>query len=130
MKLTKSQREKLWGETGPYSEVHLTRETRILDDRVSRIFISVNVHVNPLTYELIKNNRDQFEDDLRIQQLIDQSEYWGLKDGYVSCAFLKEFIDKEVMKEAEVAVEYSKQTIIKIHKFMLDLLELKPVGES
>lgn len=130
MKLTKNQREKLWGETGPYSEVHLTRETRILDDRVSRIFISVNVHVNPLTYELIRKNRDQFEDDLRIQQLIDHSEYWSLKDGYVSCAFLKEFTDEEVIKQAELAVEYSKQTIIKIHKFMLELLELEPVGES
>ena len=130
MKLTKNQREKLWGETGPYSEVHLTRETRILDDTVSRIFISVNVHVNPLTYELIKENREQFQGDARIQQLIDNSEYWGLKDGYVSCAFLKEFSDDEVIKEAEMAVEYSKEIVIKIHKFMLELLELKPIGES
>lgn len=129
MKLTKNQEEKLWGETGPYSEVHLTRETRILDDAVSRIFISVNIHVNPLTFELIKKNRDLFGGDPKIKQLIDRSEYWGLKEGYVSCAFLKEFIDDEVIKEAEIAVEYSKQTIIKIHKFMLELLELKPVGE-
>ena len=130
MKLTRTQRDKLWGETGHYSEVHLTRETRILDDRVSRIFISVNVHVNPLTYELIKENREQFQDDLKTQQLIDHSEYWGLKEGYVSCAFLKEFTDEEVLKEAEIAVEYSKKTVIKIHKFMLELLKLKPIGES
>lgn len=130
MKLTKSQRERLWGETGPYSEVHLTKETRILDNLVSRIFISVNLHINPLTYEIIKENRDLFVDDPRIQQLIDYSEYWGLKDGYVSCAFLKEFRDNKIMKEAEVAVEYSKQTIIKIHKFILELLDLEPIGES
>lgn len=130
MKLTKNQREKLWGETGPYSEVHLTRETRILDDTVSRVFISVNIHVNPLTYELIKENREQFRDDPKIQQLIDSSEYWGLKEGYVSCAFLKEFTGDEVLKEAEIAVEYSKQTVIQIHKFMLELLELEPIGES
>lgn len=130
MKLTKNQRKKLWGETGPYSEVHLTKETRILDDQVSHIFVSVNVHINPLTFELIKKNRDLFGDDLKIKQLIDRSEYWSLKEGYVSCAFLKEFIDDEVIKEAEVAVEYSKQTIIKIHKFMMELLELEPIGES
>ncbi len=130
MKLTKNQREKLWGETGPYSEVYLTRETRILDDSVSRIFVSVNIHVNPLTYELVKQNRDQFGNDPKIQQLIDNSDYWGLAEGYVSCAFLKEFTDEEVLKDAEIAVEYSKETVIKIHKFMLELLELKPIGES
>lgn len=130
MKLTRNQREKLWGETGPYSEVHLTKEIRILDDTISRIFISVNVHVNPLTFELIKKNRDLFEGDPKIKQLVDHSEYWGSKEGYVSCAFLKEFTGNGVIKEAEMAVEYSKQTVIKIHKFMLELLELEPVGES
>ena len=63
MKLTQKKRDKLWGEDGPYSEAWLIFETRILDDSVSRIFIIVEVHVNPFTYELIKKNRDLFADD-------------------------------------------------------------------
>ncbi len=130
MKLTKTQRNKLWGETGPYSEVHLTKEIRILDDRVSRNFISVNIHLNPLTYELVSQNKDHFKDDHKIQQLIDHSEFWSFEEGYVLCAFLQEHVNEEVIKEAELAVEYSKQTIIKIHKFMLELLRIKIKGAS
>lgn len=48
MKLTKKDTDKLWGEEGPYSEARLIVETRILDDRVSRIFLVVEVSINPL----------------------------------------------------------------------------------
>lgn len=39
MKLTEKQREKLWGESGPYSQVNLKIENRILDDSLSRVFV-------------------------------------------------------------------------------------------
>lgn len=122
MKLTKIQKEKLWGETGPYSEVHLTIETRILDDSVSRIFVSVNVHINPFAYELLKENRELFADDPVIQDLIDFSEFWGMAEGYVSNAFLQEFTNERVMAEGKKAVERCKDTVIKIHKFVMELL--------
>lgn len=122
MKLTQKQRDKLWGEDGPYSEAHLTIETRILDDSVSRIFVSVEVHINPFTYETIKQNRDRFDDDILIQQLIDHSEYRGQAFGYVSCAFQDEYTDENVMREAQEHLDYAKRTIIKMHKFVLDLL--------
>jgi len=57
MKLTQKQIDQLWGEHGPYSEAKLIIETRILDDRVSRIFIVVEVAINPLTFEIISKIR-------------------------------------------------------------------------
>lgn len=39
MKLTPKQTDGLWGETGPYSQVQLIVETRILNNSVSRVFV-------------------------------------------------------------------------------------------
>src|SRR5258708_7863567 len=69
LKLTLKQRDQLWGENGPYSEACLILETRILDDFVSRIFINVEIHINPFTYKIIKKHRKVFIDDPLIQQL-------------------------------------------------------------
>jgi len=123
MKLTRQKQDKLWGETGPYSEAWLVIETRILDDSVSRIFISVEVHINPFTFELIEKNREQFADDHMIQQLLDNSEFRGQSYGYVTSAFLDEYTDEKVMKEAKKHLEFAKNTIIKMHRVVLDLLE-------
>lgn len=60
-----------------------------------------------------------------IIQLIEHADNRGQDFGYVSMAFMREYIDESVMKEARKAVEYSKVTIIKMHKFVMDLLELK-----
>lgn len=119
MKLTHKQRDQLWGEDGPYSEACLIFETRILDDRVSRIFINVEVHINPFTYELIKKHRDIFANDSMIQQLLDHSEFRGQSHGYITSAFLNEYTDESVMEEAKHHLEYAKNTIIKMHKFVL-----------
>lgn len=122
MKLTQKQRNKLWGEDGPYSEAHLVIETRILDDSVSRIFVCVQVHINPFTYETIKQNRYKFASDFMIQQLLDHSDFRGQSHGYVSCAFQDEYTDENVLREAQEHLDYAKRTIIKMHKFVLDLL--------
>lgn len=124
MKLTQKQRDQLWGESGPYSEVKLSIETRILDDHVSRIFILVEVAINPLTYEIISKNIKQFENDSMIKQLIEYSENRGQSFGFVSMAFIEEYRDESVMQKAQKAVEYSNATIIKMHKFVMDLLGL------
>jgi len=70
-KLSQKQLDKLWGEDGPYSEADLSIQTRILDDRVSRVFINVEVKINPFTFEFIKKHRDKFKDNQIIQQLLD-----------------------------------------------------------
>jgi len=125
MKLTQKQRDKLWGEDGPYSEAWLVIESRILDESVSRIFVMVEVHINPFTYELIKQSRELFVNDPMVQHLLDYSDFRGQSHGYVSCAFNSQYTDEDVMKEAKEHLEYAKSTIIKMHKFVLDLLHTK-----
>jgi hypothetical protein len=49
MELSQKQREELWGDGGPYSEIRMCVETRILDDSVSRIFVVVEANINPTT---------------------------------------------------------------------------------
>lgn len=123
MKLSKTYKDKLWGEDGPYSEVQLIVETRILDDEVSRIFIIVEVHINPFTFELIQRNRKLFENDPMIQDLLTHSEFRGQSFGYVSCTFQHEYIDEVVMDEARKRLEYTKQVIFKMHKFVLNIIK-------
>lgn len=125
MKLSKKQRDKLWGETGPYSQANLTFETRILDNKVSRVFLVVEADINPLTFEIIEQNRDKFANDEMIQQLLDQADYRGQEFGYVVSAFQEEYIDEETLIEAKECLEYTKSTLIKMHEFVMDLLDIE-----
>ncbi len=118
MKLTQKQRDTLWGENGPYSEAQLIFENRILDDYISRLFVYVEVHVNPFMFEIIKKNRELFADDMLIQQLLDHSDFRGQRHGYVSCAFRDEYRDEKVVQRAKEHLHYATQTIIKMHKFV------------
>lgn len=123
MKLTQKQRDKLWGEDGPYSQAQIIIEERILDDSVSRIFIDVEAHINPFTFELIKKNREFFADDIMIQQIIDHAEFRGQSYGYFSCVFRNEYKNENVMNEAKEHLVYARSTIIKMHKFVLNKLD-------
>ena len=127
MKLTNEQRDMLWGKRGPYSEASLKKQVRILDDRISRIFLEVEVNINPTTFKLVKKHRNdkEFKDDIIIQQFLDHADYRGQKFGYVSCAFSGEYIDKKVLKEAERSLKYSQEIIIKMHKFIINKMSEK-----
>lgn len=114
--------DRLWGGDGPYSEARLIIETRILDNKVSRIFVVVEVSINPYTYECIRTHRILFKNDEVIQQLLDHSEYRGQSDGYVSMAFSDEYTDASVMERARGAVDRCKNTIIKMHTFVMQQL--------
>lgn len=121
-KLTKEQIDKLWGEDGPYSQANLTIQTRILDDRVSRVFIEVTVEINPFTFEYVKKHREKFWNNAMIQQLLDHSENLGGIKGYLSMAFSKEFKDSAIMDEAQKALEYTRETVIVMHTFVMEEL--------
>ncbi|MFH1412865.1 MAG: hypothetical protein ABIG10_02445 [bacterium] len=125
MEITQKQRDGLWGGTGPYSEIRLCIETRILDDKVSRIFAIVEASINPFTYRLIKKNRKKFKDDEAIQQLLDRADYRGQKYGYVTYTFSSQLVDgdKNVMKQAQAHVKYTKKTLIKMHKYVIEILD-------
>jgi hypothetical protein len=125
MELTKKQQDMLWGGDGPYSQVKLMKETRILDDNVSRIFLVVEAEINPTTFKLVKKHRKnkEFINDPMVQQLLDHADYRGLKFGYVSMAFSAEYGDDVAMINAEQALRYSQKTIIKMHKFVIGLIK-------
>ena len=127
--LSQKQLDKLWGEDGPYSEADLSIQTRILDDRVSRIFINVEVKINPFTFELIRKYRDSFKDNLMIQQLLNNAEYRGQSMGYIASAFEDEFTDKKVMEQAYKHLDYARETIILMHEFVMDYLGISKTSK-
>jgi len=111
----------LWGEKGPYSQANLIKQVRILDDRVSRIFLVVEVDINPTTFEMVKKYResDEFKNNTIIQQLLDRAEYRGPHFGYVSMAFEAEYTDESALLSADSALKYSQDAIIRMHKFVM-----------
>lgn len=128
MQLSQKQKDELWGEDGPYSQASIIIQSRILDDSVSRVFVEVEADINPLTFKIILQNRDKFAEDEKIQQLLDHADYRGQKFGYVTSAFFHEFTGDQVMRDAERALEYTKETIIRMHQFVIDFLEIeKPI---
>jgi len=122
-KLTKKQIDLLWSSGGePYSQVRMSKEVRILGNEVSRIFWIVEVEINPTTFELVKKNRniDYFKNDIAIQQLIDHSQYRGPEFGYVSMAYEKQYLDEVAQMEAELALQRSRDILIKMHNFIME----------
>lgn len=123
-KLTVKQKDLLWsgGGDGPYSQVNLIKQIRILDDSVSRIFISIETEINPTTFEIVKANRNngEFKNDIMIQQLLDSADYRGPQFGYVVSAFEKEYTSDDIMVQAEYALSYAQKCVIKMHKYVMN----------
>ena len=121
MKLTKKDIDRLWGENGPHSEARLSNEQRILDERVSRIFLIVEVSISPFTFETVRAHRKEFSDDILIQDFLDHAEYRGLADGYVACAYQAEY-ETERLDEANERLKECEHVIIRMHKYILMML--------
>ncbi len=123
-KLTKKQKDLLWdGQgNGPYSQMNLIKQIRILDDLVSRVFLVVEAEINPTTFEIVKSNRheDEFKNDQIIQQLLDRAEYRGPQFGYVVAAFEEEYRNNKALARAEYALKYTQESIIKMHKYVME----------
>jgi len=125
MKLSKQQLFELWGVDGPYSEANIKIQTRILDDSVSRIMVEVEANINPLTFRITKAARKTFVDDEPLQQLLDHARYMGKNQGYVVSSYCREYTDEGVMEEAKICLKYTEETIIKMHKYAMDLLGIQ-----
>lgn len=121
MELTEKQREQLWGDDGPYSQVNLIVQDRILDDSVSRTFLVVEAEINPLTFEIVRDHREEFKDNVMIQQLLDMADYRG-KFGYVIASYDAEFMNQEDMEKAQRAAEYTRGVVILMHRFTMRVL--------
>lgn len=125
MDLTAKQTAELWGEDGPYSEARYLIEHRILDDSVSRIFLRVEVNINPFTYKIVKKNRKEFINDEMVQKILDNSRYLGFKNGYIAVPFEAKFMvddDTIVIKEAREILEETKKAVIRMHKYVMKMM--------
>lgn len=119
-KLTPRDYERMWGEVGPYSQVRLCEETRILDDRVSRVFLVVEASINPFTFEYIQKRRSQFLGDEPVLQLLDYAEYRDQQFGYVVSAGEVELEGEESKGFARKQADMTIQTLIRMHEFVMD----------
>ncbi len=129
-KLSKKEANALWGEFGPYSEVRLTEQTRILDDGISRIFLIAEASINPFTFEWILKNRNKFSDDASLQDLLDHAEYRGPSDGYVVCAGQEEWIDKHSFDLVSAYRKILVEQVLKMHQLVIDAYKLKKTDEQ
>lgn len=109
----------MWGGDGPYSQVNLTIQKRILDDEESRTFLIVEVDINPTTFELVQEHIKEFASNKIVSQLVEMAEYRGPQFGYVTSAFEQEYKDEKNMQEAQFAVQYAKRAIVEMHRFMM-----------
>jgi hypothetical protein len=112
-------RDELWGDDGPYSQVTLVEEARILDDRVSRVFMIVEATVNPFTYKLCLKNKKHFKEDEAISQFLACAENRGFKDGYVAVVFQEQFAGKKTFEKAVFYKQYAEEAVIRMHKFVM-----------
>ncbi len=127
-KLTLKDCERMWGEDGPYSQVRLCEETRILDDSVSRVFLVVEAEINPFTFEWVEKNRKKFSNDLPILQLLDHAEYRG-EFGYVVSAGEVELEDEESRQFAREQADMTTETLIRMHRFIMEEFNLQKVNK-
>lgn len=97
-------------------------ESRILGEKISRIFVSVEVSVNPFTGKLLQEKHLAFADDPEIQSFLEHAEFRGQNFGYVSCAYIAEMRDSSSLEKARVRLVECENMIIRMHKFVLDTL--------
>jgi hypothetical protein len=122
--------DKLWGGTGPYSQVRTTFETRIIDDKISRVFVTVEVDMNPATFEFVQAHRDLFKKDVIVLEFLDHADYRGQNFGYVSSAFSQELIGPETIEQAKVHEEYCIKMVLKLHRLVMAALLSKKSNQN
>lgn len=122
-KLTSVDFGKMWGGDGPYSQVNVIEQTRILDDSISRVFLVIEAEINPFTFEYIKKNRKKFENDEVVLQLLDSAEDRG-KFGYVIGAGEVEITAKGARLFAEKQRDVTIEALIRMHAFVLNEFDI------
>ena len=80
--LTPQEATGLWGDGGPYSQVQVVREIRILDNSVSRTFYRVTANINPTSFQIMKKLKGQIRDEV-ILGCLAQAKFTSREEGYV-----------------------------------------------
>lgn len=122
----------LWSDDGPYSQAYLKIERRILDDKMARTFLQIEVQINPYTYRLIKKHLKYFKDDDFIISIIKTGRDFGLVQGFIALPFQVEIsgwptrLDEDnLFTEANKMLEKTEKAILKMHSFVINFLEEK-----
>ncbi len=128
MKLSKEQAKKLWWQTGPYSEVNVITQTRFLDDAVTRTMKYIEIVINPLTFEIVKQNVDKFDESLGIDLLVHSADDRWQKFGYVTMGSPEYpyniYENSEIDAYVEAHRKNAEKTVIAMHKFVMKLLDI------
>ncbi len=122
--LTKREAAGLWGDGGPYSEVRIMRQVRILDDSVSRTFHYVTAVINPTTFRLLRSLRTEIQ-DLQILECLDGAEFASQEQGYEWTAPLGDSASPAQVDRVAVDLE---QMIIRMHRLVMEELGLAPLA--
>jgi len=120
--VTPAQMEGLWGDGGPYSHVHVIREVRILDDRVSRTFFYVKASVNPTSYATLKAMEARI-DDPEILDFLRQATFVSEEEGYEWAVYGKEAATAAGANRVAGRV---RDAIIRMHHLVMEALEVTP----
>jgi len=120
--MTKKQIDELWGDGGPYSQVNLIFENRILDDKEARKYYYVQAEINPLTFETVKDGLDDFRDDEWVMAICETGEEREDENGYNAYPFRMQNTDKNDLREAEKSLEEIKKAVIRMHKYTMEVL--------
>ena len=118
-RLSKKDFADMWGDEGPYSEVRLVEQARLLDDSISRVFIVAEASINPFTFNYVLKHRHKFSEDESIQDLLNHADYRGYPDGYIVCAGQEELIDKKSFERVSMYREILIKEVLKMHEFVI-----------
>ena len=122
MAITREQMAGLWGDGGPYSQIHIIRELRILDDRPSRTFYYVKANVNPTTYAVLKGMEAEIEDE-EVRAFLQNASFVSDEDGYEWTVYGQAALSP---RGANRASEKVAEAIIRMHRLVMDTLEIEP----
>ncbi len=122
MAITREQMAGLWGDGGPYSQIHIIRELRILDDHPSRTFYYVKANVNPTTYAVLKRMEAEIEDE-EIRAFLQNASFVSDEEGYEWTVYGQAALSP---RGANRASEKVADAIIRMHRLVMDTLEIEP----
>jgi len=121
MALDKKTSEELWGEEGPYSQVQVLKEIRILDDKVTREFYYVYANINPATHKILKKNKKKIKEDF-IHEFLRDAEFKSKKEGYVWWLYGQEVYNS---RGANQMAKKMSEMVIKMHNLVMELLGIE-----
>ncbi len=116
MAMTPEQMDGLWGDGGPYSQVQVIREVRILDDRVTRTFFYVKANVNPTTYATLKAMEGRLE-DAEILDFLRDATFVSDEEGYEWAVYGGE---ADTAARANRVADRVREAIIRMHHLVME----------